>query len=77
MRLHLTGNGQADKGQAMTGCLALGADVTNLDAAAAAAVWDFSAHMYRRRVLVAGPLFTPPGMARSMRRAAPEIDAEL
>jgi Holliday junction resolvasome RuvABC endonuclease subunit len=77
VRLHFTGNGKADKGQVYARCLALGYDVTSLDAADAAAIWDFIGHMYRRRDLVAGPLFTPPGKARSMRRAAPEIDAEL
>ncbi len=74
VRRHFTGSGRADKGQVYARCLALGYPVTSYDAADATAIWDFIGHMYRRRDLVAGPLFTPPDKVRSMRRAAPEID---
>ena len=75
VRRHFTGSGRADKGQVYARCLALGYPVESYDAADATAIWDFIGHMYRRRDLVAGPLFTPPGKVRSMRRSAPEIEA--
>ena len=75
VRLHFTGNGRARKDHVFQRCLKMGLDVASFDAADAAAIHDFLAHMYKRPRLPAGPLFTPPSRVRSMRRRA--TDAEI
>ena len=69
IRRHFVDNGRASKDDVYRRCLQLGWPVPDRNAADAAATWDLMAHVYRRRDVIAGPLFTKPV---SIRRPAVE-----